>query len=268
MKLPGQHFARNLIERRNLLLQLVRRDFQQRFIGSAAGWLWGIIHPLVLLMSWYFVFQICLKTPLPKGEVTGNYALFLFCGFLPWMLFQDTVQRSASSLLDHANLITKTIFPSEIVPVSIYLSSLINHLIALSLALALVGAFTKHISVWMLTLPVYIILIGLLAIGLGWIVAGLHVYLRDTSQVLMVVLTFWFWITPIFIDEEYFPPQFRFLLRANPLSFLVRAYRDRLLSDRHPSLREMAIIAAYAVTAFVLGGLFFRHLKRGFADVL
>src|SRR6266496_3496961 len=190
MKLPGQHFARNLIERRNLLLQLVRRDFQQRFIGSAAGWLWGIIHPLVLLMSWYFVFQICLKTPLPKGEVTGNYALFLFCGFLPWMLFQDTVQRSASSLLDHANLITKTIFPSEIVPVSIYLSSLINHLIALSLALALVGAFTKHISVWMLTLPVYIILIGLLAIGLGWIVAGLHVYLRDTSQVLMVFLCF------------------------------------------------------------------------------
>src|SRR5437870_1062604 len=85
MRLPGRHFARNLVERRNLLSQLVRRDFQQRFVGSAAGWLWGIIHPLVLLMSWYFVFQICLKTPLPKTEVTTNYALFLFCGFLPWM---------------------------------------------------------------------------------------------------------------------------------------------------------------------------------------
>lgn len=268
MRLPGRHFARNLVERRNLLLQLVRRDFQQRFVGSAAGWLWGIIHPLVLLMSWYFVFQICLKTPLPKGEVTGNYALFLFSGFLPWMLFSDTVQRSASSLLDHANLITKTIFPAEIVPVSIFLSSLINHLIALSLALALVGIYARHVSIWMLVLPVYIVLIGLLAIGIGWIVAGLQVYLRDTSQVLMVVLTFWFWMTPIFIDEEFFPPQFRFLLRVNPMSFLVRAYRDRLLSSRHPSLREMAIIAAYAVTAFVIGGLFFRHLKRGFADVL
>jgi lipopolysaccharide transport system permease protein len=268
MKLPGRHFARNLVERRNLLSQLVRRDFQQRFVGSAAGWLWGIIHPLVLLMSWYFVFQICLKTPLPKTEVTTNYALFLFCGFLPWMLFSDTVQRSASSLLDHANLITKTIFPSEIVPVSIFLSSLVNHLIALGLALALVGVYAKHVSVWMLTLPVYIVLIGLLAVGLGWIVAGLHVYLRDTSQVLMVVLTFWFWLTPIFIDEGFFPGRFRFLLRANPLAFLVRAYRDRLLSNQHPSMREMAIIAAYAVSFFVLGGLFFRHLKRGFADVL
>src|SRR6266496_2767593 len=173
MKLPGQHFARNLIERRNLLLQLVRRDFQQRFIGSAAGWLWGIIHPLVLLMSWYFVFQICLKTPLPKGEVTGNYALFLFCGFLPWMLFQDTVQRSASSLLDHANLITKTVFPSEIVPVSVFLSSLVGHLLALLLMLVGSVIYLQRLSLFLVFLPIYVLAIGLLAVGLGWIVASL-----------------------------------------------------------------------------------------------
>jgi len=268
MPLPGRHFTRNLIERRNLLFQLVRRDFEQRFVGSAAGWLWGIIHPLVMLLSWVFVFQICLRFRLPEGEVTHNYALFLFCGMLPWLLFQDTVQRSASSLLDHANLITKTVFPAEIVPVSIFLSSLINHLIALALALSIVGIYLKHFSVWMLSLPLYILLIGLLAIGIGWIVAGLHVYLRDTAQVLMVVLTFWFWMTPIFIDEQQFPEQFRWVLHANPLAFLVRAYRDRLLSSARPSLHDFAIIAAYAVVAFVLGGLFFRHLKRGFADVL
>jgi ABC-type polysaccharide/polyol phosphate export permease len=268
MSIPGKHFARNLVERRNLLFQLVRRDFRQRFVGSAAGWLWGMIHPLVLLVSWLFVFQLCLHTPLPHGEVTHNYALFLFCGFLPWMLFQDTVQRSASSLIEHAGLITKTVFPAEIVPVSIFLSSLINHLIALALALAIVAVYLKHVSVWMLLLPVYMLFIGFLAIGVGWVVASLHVYLRDTAQVLIVIMTFWFWLTPIFIDEDQFPEQFRFLLRINPLAFIVRAYRDRLLSNRLPSLRELAIIAAYAVTAFILGGLFFRHLKRGFADVL
>lgn len=268
MRVPGRHFTRNLIERRNLLFQLVRRDFEQRFVGSAVGWLWGIIHPLVMLLSWIFVFQICLRFRLPEGEVTHNYAIFLFCGMLPWLLFQDTVQRSASSLLDHANLITKTVFPSEIVPVSIFLSSLINHLIALAIALAIVGIYLKHFSFWMLSLPLYMVLIAFLAIGVGWIVASLHVYLRDTAQVLMVVMTFWFWVTPIFIDEKQFPEQFRWVLRANPLAFLVRAYRDRLLSSSRPSLRDFAIIAAYSVAAFVLGGLFFRHLKRGFADVL
>lgn len=268
MRIPGSNFMRNLVERRTLLFQLVRRDFEQRFVGSAAGWLWGLIHPIVLLVSWIFVFQICLHTTLPANEVTQNYSLFLFCGFLPWLLFQETVTRSASSLLENSNLITKTVFPAEIVPVSIFLSSLISHLLALAMVVAVVGFYNGHLSAWTLLLPVYMLLIGFLAIGVGWIVSSLQVYLRDTAQVISVVLTFWFWLTPIFIDEQVFPHRFRFLLRANPLAFVVRAYRDRLLSYRIPSVRELAIVAAYALTTFVLGGLFFRHLKRGFADVL
>ena len=133
MVIPGRNFAFNLVQRRTLLFQLVRRDFEQRFVGSAAGWLWGLIHPVVLLVSWVFVFQVCLKTTLPSNEVTQNYSLFLFCGFLPWLLFTETVTRSAVSMLDNANLITKTVFPAEVVPVSIFLSSLISHLMALAL---------------------------------------------------------------------------------------------------------------------------------------
>ncbi len=268
MAIPGNYFVRNLVGSRTLLLQLVRRDFEQRFVGSAAGWLWGLIHPMVLLVSWVFVFQLCLHQTLPPNEVTQHYSLFLFCGFLPWLLFQETVTRSASSMLDHANLITKTVFPSEIVPISIFLSSLIAHLMVLILVIAVVGLSVGHFSLWMLSLPVYMLLIGMLAVGVGWIVASLQVYLRDTAQVLSVVLTFWFWLTPIFINEDQIPRQVRFIVRLNPLAFLVRAYRDRLLSYRVPNLHDFAIIAAYAMTAFILGGLFFRHLKRGFADVL
>ncbi len=268
MTIPGRHFAMNLVRSRTLLLQLVRRDFQQRFVGSAAGWLWGLIHPLVLLVSWVFVFQLCLHQTLPPNEVTQHYSLFLFCGFLPWLLFQETVTRSASSMLENANLITKTVFPSEIVPISIFLSSLIGHLMVLTLVVAVVGLSVGHFSLWMLMLPVYMLLIGMLAVGVGWIVASLQVYLRDTAQVLSVVLTFWFWLTPIFINEQQIPEQVRFVVRLNPLAFLVRAYRDRLLSYRVPNLHDFLIIAAYAATAFVVGGLFFRHLKRGFADVL
>jgi len=267
-RIPGSHFLRNLVERRSLLFQLVRRDFEQRFVGSAAGWLWGVVHPLVLLLSWTFVFQLCLRVRLPAGEITGNYTLFLFSGFLPWLLFQDTVQRSTVSLLEHASLITKTMFPAEVVPVSIFLSSLVNHLIALALVLAAVGVWLRHISATALFLPVYMFLLGLFAVGLGWIVSSLHVYLRDTAQVLSVVLTAWFWLTPIFITEQQIPEKFRLLVRVNPLAYLVNAYRERLLSNRLPDLHEMGVIAAYGLTTFVIGGLFFRHLKRGFADVL
>src|SRR5581483_5995214 len=232
------------------------------------GWLWGVIHPLVLLGSWTFVFQICLHTQPPAGEVTRNYTLFLASGFLPWMLFQEAVMRSASSLVENANLITKTVFPSEVVPVSIYLSSLVNHIIALALVVGAIGIWTRAFSPWTLFLPVYMLLLGLFAVGIGWVVAGLQVYLRDTAQVLSVVMTFWFWMTPIFIGEEKYPQRLRFLLKANPLFYLVRGYRDRLLSMRLPDPLDLAELAAFSVGAFVLGGLLFRQLKRGFADVL
>jgi lipopolysaccharide transport system permease protein len=268
MTFPGRHFARNLIHRRTLLLQMVRRDFEQRFIGSTAGWTWGLILPLVQLAVWVFVFEVCLRQTVPPNQPTRSYALFLFCGYLPWLLFQDTVMRSANSMLDNANLITKTVFPAEIVPVSIFLSSLASHLMVVALLITGIGVVEGHFSMWMLMLPVYMALVGLFAIGIGWIVASLQVYLRDTVQVLSVILVFWFWVTPIFISEQQIPERFRFALHWNPLAFVVQAYRDRLLSFRIPSLHDFAIIAAYGIAAFLAGGLFFRHLKRGFADVL
>lgn len=264
---PGRFFIRNLIDRRSLLFQLVRRDFEQRFVGSVAGWLWGIIHPLVLLGSWTFVFSTCLHVKLPAGQ-PGNYPLYLFAGMLPWLLFSETVQRSSSSLVEQASLITKTVFPAEMAPLAVFLSSLVSHLMAVALLIAAVEIWLRSLSPVVALLPLYMVLLGLLAVGIGWVAAALQVYLRDTSQVLIVVLTVWFWLTPIFIFEDQFPRRLRVLIVANPLAHVVRAYRQILISSKAPGLEDIAIVTVYGVGAFVIGGLVFRHLKRGFADVL
>jgi lipopolysaccharide transport system permease protein len=266
--LPGQLFLHNLVERRSLLALLVRRDFEQRFVGSAAGWAWGLIHPLAQLLAWTFLFEFVMHVQLPAGEATRNYPLFLFAGMLPWFLFSDTVQRSASSILDQANLITKTVFPAEIVPISVFLSCLVSHLLALALLIAAAGVFLNQISVFIVLLPVYMLANGLLAIGVGWVAASLHVFLRDTAQVLSVILMFWFFATPIMVVESQYPAWTRGLLAANPLTYFARGYRDLLLSSRMPQITDLLIASGYGVAAFVLGGLFFRHVKRGFADVL
>lgn len=269
MSIPGQHFVRNLVERRALVAQLVRRDFRQRYVGSAAGWMWGIVHPLVQLGVWWFVFQVCLEMRLPADTPGGgNYAMFVMAGYLPWMLFQETVTRSAASLVDHANLITRTVFPSEVVAVSIFLSSLIHHFIGVALVLLVALAVLKAVSPFLLLLPVYMFFVGLLGVGIGWVASSLHVYLRDTGQVLAVVMQVWMWLTPIMISADRFPPQFRFLIEWNPMSFVVDAYRLRLLTPAWPDAAQLAVIAGYACAVFIAGGLFFRHLKRGFADVL
>jgi ABC-type polysaccharide/polyol phosphate export permease len=265
-RIPGTLFLRNLVERRSLLFQLVRRDFEQRFVGSAIGWIWGLIHPLALLISWMFVFQICMRVPPPPG--VRNYPLYIFAGMLPWLLFSETVQRSASSLLDSANLITKTVFPSEMIPVSVFLSTLVSHLLALLLMIAVTLVWINQISIFLILLPFYFLVAGLLAVGWGWIVASLHVFLRDTAQMVSVVLIFWFWLTPIFITPQQFPPWARFLLVGNPLYYVVRGYRTILLGSGMPDLEDLAIATAYGAAVFIAGGLFFRHMKRGFADVL
>jgi ABC-type polysaccharide/polyol phosphate export permease len=209
-----------------------------------------------------------MKIELPRGEVTQNYTLFLLAGYLPWMLFAETVQRSAGCLVDQANLITKTVFPAELIPISVFFSALISHLLTLSMVIGAAFWWTGHWSPLVLTLPVYMALIGLLGIGAGWIVSSLNVYLRDTAQVMTVILTIWFWITPIFIYEDMYPKEFTFLLDYNPLAYLVGAYRDRILSPLTPSLQEIGVISSYSLPAFIAGGLFFRQLKKGFADVL
>jgi lipopolysaccharide transport system permease protein len=264
--------VRNLVERRALVWQLVRRDFETRYIGSSAGWLWGVVHPIVQLLVWIFVFEKCLGMTLPKGSITTSYPLFLFCGFLPWMLFNETVTRSAGSMVEQSNLITRTVFPSEVVPVSIFLSSLIHHLIGVALLIGWAKLFLKTLSPMVLLLPLYMLFLGLLAVGVAWIVAGLHVYLRDTGQVLSVVLMLWFWVTPIMMPREKMlngiPGRFQWLLSWNPMYWVVNAYRERLLTPGWPGWQELTVLAAYSAAIFIAGGLVFRVLKRGFADVL
>jgi len=261
-RIPGAFFLRNLIERRSLLIQLVRRDFTQRYVGSAAGWLWGVIHPIVLFASYYFIFGLCLKIRIE------HYPLVLITGMLPWLLFSDTVTRSASSLVEQAGLITKTVFPAEIVPLAIFLSSLLSHLIAVSLVIAAATVYIGRINPGLLLLPVFMILLGLFAVGIGWIASSLQVYIRDTAQLLTVALTFWLWVTPIFILEENFPRRLRFLIALNPLAYIVRPYRAMLMGTGLPAWHDFGIAVLLCGGTFLVGGMFFRYMKRGFADVL
>jgi lipopolysaccharide transport system permease protein len=243
---------------------MVKRDFQQRYVGSAMGWIWGLIQPLVILFSYWFGFGYILKVPAGGG----HYELYLFAGMLPFMLFSETLSRSTSSMLDQANLITKTVFPAEIVPITIFLSAMVGHLLGVSLLLGAVVLILHQASVSLLLLPLCSLLLGLLAVGLSWISSSFQVYLRDTAQVVTVLLTLWLWVTPIFVEERNFPRGAQFLITLNPITYVVRCYRNILLYAQVPSANDLAILGAVSMVVFVLGGLFFRHMKRGFADVL
>lgn len=232
------------------------------------GLFWSVIHPLVLLASYTFVFSVILEQRLGDESGTASFAIHLFCGILPWLVFQETLSRSSTVLIENSNLITKTLFPSEILPVSILIANLVNHLIGLGIFLVVAVAYLQKLSWLLLLVPVYLLGLSLFALGLSWFVSSVQVFLRDTAQVLTVVLTFWFWLTPIFFDEQRLPQGLRLLMQLNPLAAVVTAYRKCLLRFETPSLEALLFLYLLAFSAFLAGGLFFRYTKRSFADVL
>ena len=261
-------FFGKLARHRSLIKRMVLRDLRSRYVGSAMGLFWSVIHPVVLLLSYTFVFSIVLKQPLGESAGTSSFAIHLFCGILPWLVFQETVTRSSTVLIENSNLITKTVFPSEILPVSVLVANLVNHLIGLGVFLAVAFVYLQKLSWLLLLIPFYLFALSLFALGLSWFVSSVQVFLRDTTQVLGVVLTFWFWLTPILFDEQRMPQGLRLVMQLNPLAAVVTAYRKCLLRFEMPSLEALFVLYLFALGSFLAGGLFFRYTKRSFADVL
>jgi ABC-type polysaccharide/polyol phosphate export permease len=261
-------FLQKAYVQRGIIRNFVVRDLKARYIGSFMGLFWSVIHPIVLLVSYYFVFKVILNQSPPADSGTSSYALLIFCSILPWLLFQDSLQRSSTVIIDNANLVTKTLFPSEILPLVVLLSSLINHLIGFGILLCIIFFVIGKVSIFILFIPVYLFLLMLFTLGVSWFVASLNVFVRDVSQVISVILTFWFWFTPILYASSRFPQKVFFLVRFNPLAHVVNGYRDCLLRMRMPDLGVLAILAVASLVVFAAGGMFFRKTKRDFVDVL
>jgi lipopolysaccharide transport system permease protein len=262
------NLLRKIYVQRGLIRSFVVRDLKARYVGSFMGFFWSVIHPVVLLVSYTFVFSGIFKVrPMPDSGTT-SFPLFLFCSILPWLFFQDTLQRSSTVIVDNARLISKTLFPSEILPLTVALAGLVNHAIGFAILLVVLAFTIGKFSVYLLLVPVYLALLLLFTLGLAWLAAGLNVFVRDVSQVLSVILTFWFWFTPIFYPPELFPRRWLFLLHWNPLAYVVTGYRDCLLRMRPPDPLVLLLLALVSLAVFVAGGWFFRHTKREFVDVL
>jgi ABC-type polysaccharide/polyol phosphate export permease len=262
--------VRKLIANRNLLKNLILRDLKYRYVGSMGGFLWSVIHPVVLLISYTFVFSVVLRIKMGAETGTTNFAIFLICGFLPWMLFSDTVMRNCNVIPDNAALITKTVIPAEVLTISLTISNLVQHLIALAIVLIVLISFYR-ISISAAWVFLYMLLLLLFAQGLGWIAATLQVFLRDTIQTLQIILTLWLWFTPIFYSMnmmDHAPKAIRVLAQMNPMAIIVTGYRNSLLDVAQPSRIAIGAVMLISVAVFVAGAFLFRRAKPGFADVL
>jgi len=262
------YFINKLYQDRSILWTMIKRDLRARFIGSFFGFSWSVIDPLTQVLIYGVVFGLFFKSQPDPEFGTNSYILYLVCGILPWQFFAQSVTASTGSIVSNANLVKKAVgFPSEILPVIKVMSNLLSHLIGM-LILILIIAIFHGVSFYIPFIFVYMLPTLIFAIGVGWIVAGLNVYLRDVQQVMPLVLMAGFFFTPIFYSPSSVPEPILTVLSLNPMFHAVIGYRYALLTGRILPPGSLAYLLITSFFIFGLGGVFFRKLKPGFAEVL
>ena len=261
-------FLRMLSQNSYMIRSMVNRNMRARYVGSYMGLFWSVIHPISQLLIYYFVFSVVLKMRLGEEYGSTSYAIWLVAGLLPWMFFSEVVNQSPRAILEQSTVIKKVVFPSELLPVIFLTTTLVNHLIRLTILFSFILILGYGVSFKILFLLLYLFTIGIFALGISWLLSSLNVFLRDIGHVLPVVIQIWLYLTPIFYPSHMIPPSVRWIYELNPMFHAVNGYRMALLGKADMDFRGLAILMIVAITTFVVGGLTFQKLKPAFADVL
>lgn len=276
----GTLFA-SLRRNRRLLKDLLVRDLKGRYVGSVMGFFWSIIFPAVSLFIYMFVFRLVLKARWYDKQSPFEVGLLMLVGIVVWQAFSESVLRMTNSLVENRNLIQKVVFPAEILPTYLTLSSLTNMLIGVGVAMAGI-AFAAWIKpppevlvrplgfgLSLVCLPILITLQALFMLGVGVFLAAFNLILRDTHHVIGVLLQVWMFGTPIFYpDKMVADAGYGWILRFNPMYALIESYRAIMVYGNWPQWRELGMFALVSVVVLFLGMRFFLWQKPRFPDLL
>jgi lipopolysaccharide transport system permease protein len=251
-----------------LLRQLVTRDIRSRFIGSASGWVWLILTPLLLLAVYGFVFGVIFRARVPEG-LDIPFVAWLAVALWPWLAFSEGVLRGSRAILDHSALISKVAIRRELLAISAvtsaFLLQLAGYLVVL-LALRWIGTpihFSGFPAAMLALLTLYVF-----ALGLGMGLAAVQVFLRDLEQALPTLFMFWFFLTPILYAPEMLPEQISRWLHLNPMTWWMEQVRAPLLWGEVVPGWPLLVLAVAALLVLWLGWLLFRRLSPHFEDFL
>lgn len=276
---------RSLRKNRRLLTDLVGRDLRARYVGSSMGFFWSVIFPIVNLVVYMFVFSVVLDARWDANQPKEVTALLMLSGIVVWQAFAESVSRMTNTLVENQNLIQKVVFPSEVLPPYLVISSLINMLIGTAITLLGVAWFTyvrpieyasgaspaKILGLsWSLgALPLLMLLQAVFTLGLGYFFAALNLFLRDIYHVMGVALQVWMFMTPIFYPaSKVKEANMEWVLQFNPMYWLIDTYRNAMLYGQWPRAPVVALFGAVALLVFLAGSAFFMRQKPRFPDLL
>ena len=255
-------FFKSLYEYRELLKTSISKDVRGKYKNSVLGILWSFLNPLLQIAVYAIVFPLIMKSNLP------NYTVFLCCGLIPWNFFSAAISRTSFTMVENGNIIKKVYFPREILPISVVTSEAIKFIISTIIILAFVLGYGMGLSKFLVFYPLVLIVQYLLLIGISFIVSSVTVYFRDLQHFIGIALQLLFYATPIVYAPNTIPENFQWILKFNPMTYVINGYRDIFYYKQMPDLSSMAIVLVIGIIVCLLGYFIFSKLQRRFAEEL
>ncbi|MBL8174974.1 MAG: ABC transporter permease [Bryobacterales bacterium] len=259
---------RELWEHAGLIQSMTRREVLARYRGSLGDTAWTVLHPLLLMATYFFVFGVVLESRFGNDSSKTGFALYFLAGMLPWLAFSEPLARAPQLIVEHRNFVKKLVFPVAILPVNVTIAGGVTSLFATGIFLIALLIVRGSIPWTAVLLPALFLPQLFITAGLCWFLAALGVYLRDLTQVMTFLLTLWFFLTPICYPETSLPVSLIPVLSQNPMFQIVRGYRLLLLEGDLPALAMLAKLWALSAVVFLSGHAWFARLRRTFADVV
>jgi lipopolysaccharide transport system permease protein len=255
---------RELWAYRELLYFLIWRDIKVRYKQTVLGAAWAVIQPFFTMVVFSLFFGRLAGVPsdgLP-------YPIFAYAALVPWTYFANALTQSSNSLVEHERMIKKVYFPRLMIPAASAFAGLLDFAIAFIILLGMMFWYgiVPGIAIW--TVPLFILLAALTALGVGLWFAALNVRYRDVRYVIGFVVQFWLFATPVAYSSTLVPEQWRLLYGLNPMAGVVEGFRWALLGQGQAPGAMLAVSVATVVTIFVGGLLYFRRMEDSFADVV
>lgn len=252
--------VKDLVNYSEFLKSNVKKDIRGKYKGSFLGVLWSFINPLLSVLVYAIVFPYIMRI---KVE---NYLIYLITGIIPWTFFTSAINTGIISILSNADIIKKVYFPRIILPISSVTSALVNFFISCIIILAFCIFGGVGISASLLWLPLVALIQYVMLLGFTFILSAIEMYMRDIEHIVNFVLAMAFYATPILYTPDIFPDNLSWILKINPMAYLVNAYRDIFLYHQNPSLYGLIIVGVFSVIIFIIGYIVFERLQKGFAE--
>lgn len=252
--------VKDLVNYSEFLKSNVKKDIRGKYKGSFLGVLWSFINPLLSVLVYAIVFPYIMRI---KVE---NYLIYLITGIIPWTFFTSAINTGIISILSNADIIKKVYFPRIILPISSVTSALVNFFISCIIILVFCIFGGVGISASLLWLPLVALIQYVMLLGFTFILSAIEMYMRDIEHIVNFVLAMAFYATPILYTPDIFPDNLSWILKINPMAYLVNAYRDIFLYHQNPSLYGLIIVGVFSAVIFIIGYIVFERLQKGFAE--